>query len=110
MFHFCRVHENQSINRMPLKNLAVVFGPTLLRCHHTGNEEQQMREMIDTVEFIIQQSHILFADYSWNKRDMYLIPKDFVISVVGKLRYWSLITKKNKIKKTYLTISVLNKN
>lgn len=62
--HLRRVHENQSINRMPLKNLAVVFGPTLLRCHHAGNEEQQMREMIDTVEFILQQSHILFADYS----------------------------------------------
>lgn len=48
---------------MPLKNLAVVFGPTLLR-FVAGNDEQQMREMIDTVEFIIQQSHILFADYS----------------------------------------------
>ncbi|GAN02985.1 hypothetical protein MAM1_0032d02435 [Mucor ambiguus] len=62
--HLRRVHENQSVNRMPLKNLAVVFGPTLLACHHAGNEEQQMREMIDTVEFIIQQSHILFANYS----------------------------------------------
>ncbi|KAK4520570.1 Oligopeptidase A [Mucor velutinosus] len=62
--HLRRVHENHSVNRMPLKNLAMVFGPTLLRFHYAGNEEQQMREMIDTVEFIIQQSHILFADYS----------------------------------------------
>ncbi|KAI8647910.1 Rho GTPase activation protein [Parasitella parasitica] len=60
--HLKRVHENQSTNRMTYKNLAVVFGPTLLR-FIAGNEEQQMGEMINTVEFIIQQSHILFADY-----------------------------------------------
>jgi hypothetical protein len=48
---------------MPSKNLAVVFGPTLMR-FTVGNEEQQMRDMINTVEYVILQSHILFADYS----------------------------------------------
>ncbi|EIE86466.1 hypothetical protein RO3G_11177 [Rhizopus delemar RA 99-880] len=60
------VHENQAINRMPSKNLAVVFGPTLMRFTGDiviGNEEKQTHEMINTVDFIIMQSHILFADY-----------------------------------------------
>lgn len=63
---FFRVHENQAINRMPSKNLAVVFGPTLMRFTGDiviGNEEKQTHEMINTVDFIIMQSHILFADY-----------------------------------------------
>lgn len=59
----CRVHQNQSVNRMPSKNLAVVFGPTLMKFSN-GNEEQQMRDMIQTIDFIILQSHILFADYN----------------------------------------------
>ncbi|KAG0749868.1 hypothetical protein G6F62_008073 [Rhizopus arrhizus] len=64
--HLRRVHENQAINRMPSKNLAVVFGPTLMRFTGDiviGNEEKQTHEMINTVDFIIMQSHILFADY-----------------------------------------------
>jgi hypothetical protein len=61
--HLKRVHQNHSINRMPSKNVAVVFGPTLMR-FKPGNEEQQMRDMINTVDFIILQSHNLFADYS----------------------------------------------
>lgn len=48
---------------MTSKNIAVVFGPTLMR-YIAGNEEQQMKDMINTVDFIILQSHILFADYS----------------------------------------------
>lgn len=48
---------------MTSKNIAVVFGPTLMKLI-AGNEEQQMRDMINTVDFIILQSHILFADYS----------------------------------------------
>jgi hypothetical protein len=64
---YYRVHQNHSINRMPSKNLAVVFGPTLMRFNSSttaaGQEEQQMRDMIDTVDFIILQSHNLFADY-----------------------------------------------
>lgn len=49
---------------MPSKNLAVVFGPTLMRFAKNGNEEQQTRDMIYTLDFIILQSHNLFADYS----------------------------------------------
>jgi hypothetical protein len=47
---------------MTSKNLAVVFGPTLMR-FIAGNEEQQMCDMINTLDYIILQSHILFADY-----------------------------------------------
>lgn len=47
---------------MTSKNLAVVFGPTLMR-FISGNEEQQMHDMINTLDYIILQSHILFADY-----------------------------------------------
>ncbi|CAO3661778.1 unnamed protein product [Rhizopus stolonifer] len=64
--HLRRIHDNQAVNRMPSKNLAVVFGPTLMRFIGDiviGNEENQMHEMIDTVDFIIMQSHVLFADY-----------------------------------------------
>lgn len=57
-----RVQQNYTHNRMTSKNLAVVFGPTLMR-FIAGNEEQQMNDMINTVEYIILQSHILFADY-----------------------------------------------
>ncbi|RCI04186.1 hypothetical protein CU098_003904 [Rhizopus stolonifer] len=59
MQHLRRVHQNNSANRMPSKNLAVIFGPTLMR-FTAGNEEQQMRDMIDTVDYIILQSHLLF--------------------------------------------------
>jgi hypothetical protein len=48
---------------MTSKNLAVVFGPTLMRFKNHGNEEQQMNSMIQTVDFIISQSHMLFADF-----------------------------------------------
>jgi hypothetical protein len=47
---------------MPSKNLAVVFGPTLMR-FTVGNEEQQMRDIINTLYYFILQSNILFADY-----------------------------------------------
>jgi hypothetical protein len=48
---------------MPAKNIAVVFGPTLMRFDNDGNEESQMSNMIKTVEFIIDQSHVLFANF-----------------------------------------------
>lgn len=58
-----RVHQHAISNKMTSTNLAVVFGPTLMR-FVAGNEEHQMKEMIQTVDFIILQSHILFAEYS----------------------------------------------
>ncbi|KAI8992126.1 Rho GTPase activation protein [Mycotypha africana] len=58
--HLKRVHQHQSTNRMNSRNLAVVFGPTLMRC---SNGDQRMQDIIQTVDFLIQQSHILFADY-----------------------------------------------
>ncbi|CAO3697856.1 hypothetical protein G6F70_007418 [Rhizopus microsporus] len=63
--HLRRIHDHQSANRMNSKNLAVVFGPTLMRLNddETENKERQTHEMIDTIEFIILQSHTLFADY-----------------------------------------------
>ncbi|KAG2208650.1 hypothetical protein INT47_007748 [Mucor saturninus] len=61
--HLKKIHQNHAINKMTSKNIAVVFGPTLMK-FVAGNEEQQMRDMINTVDFIILQSHILFADYS----------------------------------------------
>ncbi|KAI8887601.1 RhoGAP-domain-containing protein, partial [Backusella circina FSU 941] len=63
MQHLKRVHQHQSVNRMPAKNIAVVFGPTLMRFDNEGNEELQMNNMIKTIEYIIDQSHILFADF-----------------------------------------------
>ncbi|KAI9482875.1 MAG: Rho GTPase activation protein [Benjaminiella poitrasii] len=63
--HLKRVHQMQHVNRMPSKNLAIVFGPTLMRFTTTlADDERQMHDMIQTIEFIILQSHILFADYS----------------------------------------------
>ncbi|KAI8352875.1 Rho GTPase activation protein [Choanephora cucurbitarum] len=61
MEHLRRVHQNHTINRMPSKNLAVIFGPTLMR-FTAGNEEQQMRDMIDTIDFFILHSHVIFAE------------------------------------------------
>ncbi|KAI9361564.1 Rho GTPase activation protein [Pilaira anomala] len=61
--HLKKVHQHSATNKMTSTNLAVVFGPTLMR-FIAGNEEQQMKEMIQTVDFIILQSHILFAEYS----------------------------------------------
>ncbi|KAI8883238.1 RhoGAP-domain-containing protein [Backusella circina FSU 941] len=63
MQHLKRVHQHHSLNRMTSKNIAVVFGPTLMRFKNHGNEEHQMNSMIQTVDFIIAQSHMLFADF-----------------------------------------------
>ncbi|KAI8385611.1 Rho GTPase activation protein [Blakeslea trispora] len=61
MEHLRRIHQNHTINRMPSRNLAVIFGPTLMR-FTAGNEEQQMRDMIDTIDFFILHCHVIFAE------------------------------------------------
>lgn len=63
MLYNYRVCANHFKTRMTSRNLAVVFGPTLMR-FTVGNEEQQMRDMINTVEYVLLQSSTLFANYS----------------------------------------------
>jgi hypothetical protein len=49
-------------NLMTAKNLAVVFGPTLLRDQDPSRELLDMNAKNTTVEFIIINSVILFAE------------------------------------------------
>lgn len=55
-----RVHQNQSVNLMSSRNLAVVLGPTLMQFNSVNEESEQA---IQTIELMILQSHILFANY-----------------------------------------------
>ncbi|KAI8341256.1 hypothetical protein BC941DRAFT_370135 [Chlamydoabsidia padenii] len=62
IIHLDNVRKQSESNLMTTKNLAMVFGPTLL-CDKDGS-----RDLVDmsyknaTIEFIINHTHILFAD------------------------------------------------
>ncbi|KAI9323574.1 hypothetical protein BX666DRAFT_1847422 [Dichotomocladium elegans] len=62
MSHLCRVCKHQKENLMTSKNLAVIFGPTLMRNRDESGDLLDMNCKISTVDFIISHFSTLFAE------------------------------------------------
>ncbi|KAK3936766.1 putative Rho-type GTPase-activating protein [Diplogelasinospora grovesii] len=62
MFHLARVAQRERENLMSPKNLAVVFAPTIMRDHSLEKEMTDMHAKNLAVQFIIENSHIIFSD------------------------------------------------
>ncbi|KAK2066811.1 hypothetical protein P8C59_000595 [Phyllachora maydis] len=62
MFHLARVADRERENLMSPKNLAVVFAPTIMRDHSLEKEMTDMHAKNLAVQFIIENSHIIFGD------------------------------------------------
>jgi hypothetical protein len=60
-FFLCSVREQSDENLMTAKNLAVVFGPTLLRDQDSSRDLLDMNAKNATVEYIISNSAALFS-------------------------------------------------
>ncbi|PQK16752.1 hypothetical protein BB8028_0006g10710 [Beauveria bassiana] len=62
MFHLQRVAQRESENLMSPKNLAVVFAPTIMRDLSIEREMLDMHAKNIAVQFVIENSHIIFED------------------------------------------------
>ncbi|RCH79026.1 hypothetical protein CU098_003013, partial [Rhizopus stolonifer] len=60
MLHLHRVQEGQKENLMTCKNLAVIFGPTLLRHKEENRDLLEMTYKIGVIEFILNNVDKLF--------------------------------------------------
>ncbi|KAI1632014.1 hypothetical protein F4809DRAFT_126316 [Biscogniauxia mediterranea] len=61
MFHLSRVASRERENLMTPKNLAVVFAPTIMRDTNIEREMTDMHAKNLAVQFIIENSHTIFA-------------------------------------------------
>ncbi|KAI5918597.1 hypothetical protein F4810DRAFT_691284 [Camillea tinctor] len=61
MFHLSRVASRERENLMTPKNLAVVFAPTIMRDTNIEREMTDMHAKNIAVQFIIENSHTIFA-------------------------------------------------
>ncbi|XWW97822.1 hypothetical protein V2A60_005809 [Cordyceps javanica] len=62
MFHLQRVAHREPENLMSPKNLAVVFAPTIMRDLSIEREMTDMHAKNIAVQFVIENSHIIFED------------------------------------------------
>ncbi|KAK4134230.1 RhoGAP-domain-containing protein [Trichocladium antarcticum] len=62
MFHLARVASRERENLMSPKNLAVVFAPTIMRDHSLEKEMTDMHAKNAAVQFLIENSHVIFGD------------------------------------------------
>ncbi|KAK7956266.1 Rho-type GTPase-activating protein 4 [Apiospora aurea] len=62
MFHLARVAKRERENLMSPKNLAVVFAPTIMRDRTIEREMTDMHAKNLAVQFIIENSHIIFSE------------------------------------------------
>ncbi|EGX94167.1 Rho GTPase activator Rga [Cordyceps militaris CM01] len=62
MFHLQRVAQREPENLMSPKNLAVVFAPTIMRDMSIEREMTDMHAKNIAVQFVIENSHIIFED------------------------------------------------
>ncbi|KAK8119483.1 rho GTPase activator Rga [Apiospora kogelbergensis] len=62
MFHLARVAKRERENLMSPKNLAVVFAPTIMRDRTIEREMTDMHAKNLAVQFIIENSHLIFAE------------------------------------------------
>lgn len=62
MFHLFRVASRERENLMSPKNLAVVFAPTIMRDHSLEREMTDMHAKNLAVQFMIENSHVIFGE------------------------------------------------
>ncbi|KAH8880637.1 RhoGAP-domain-containing protein [Thozetella sp. PMI_491] len=62
MFHLARVAGRERENLMSPKNLAVVFAPTIMRDHSLEKEMTDMHAKNLAVQFIIENSDVIFSE------------------------------------------------
>ncbi|EFW98738.1 Rho GTPase activator [Grosmannia clavigera kw1407] len=62
MFHLARVANRERENLMSPKNLAVVFAPTIMRDHSLDREMTDMHSKNVAVQFVIENSNIIFSE------------------------------------------------
>ncbi|KAI9490027.1 hypothetical protein BDB00DRAFT_875726 [Zychaea mexicana] len=62
MQHLDKVQQQSQENLMTTKNLAVVFGPTLMRNRDEGLDIVDMNHKINAIEYILSHFKTLFAD------------------------------------------------
>ncbi|KAL2129149.1 hypothetical protein VTI74DRAFT_8169 [Chaetomium olivicolor] len=62
MFHLARVASRERENLMSPKNLAVVFAPTIMRDHSLEKEMTDMHAKNIAVQFLIENSHVIFGE------------------------------------------------
>lgn len=60
--HVIRVQEQHQENLMNTRNLAVVFGPTLLRNPDENKDLLEMNRKIEIIDYMIRNEHDLFED------------------------------------------------
>ncbi|KAI9264775.1 hypothetical protein BY458DRAFT_476706 [Sporodiniella umbellata] len=61
MLHLYRIQERQKENLMTSKNIAVIFGPTLLRHKEENRDLLEMTYKIGVIEFILNNADKLFV-------------------------------------------------
>ena len=62
MQHLDKIQQRNSENLMTTKNLAVIFGPTLMRNRDEGLDIVDMNHKINAIEYIVSHYKTLFAD------------------------------------------------
>ncbi|KAJ1909405.1 Rho GTPase-activating protein [Tieghemiomyces parasiticus] len=66
ILHLYRIQECQKVNMMNISNLAIVFGPTLIRAPDTANPISSMQMQCKVVEQILESCHDLFQPFTSN--------------------------------------------
>ncbi|KAI9253959.1 Rho GTPase activation protein [Phascolomyces articulosus] len=61
MCHLFRVQERSNVNYMNARNLAVIFGPTLLRNTDEASDLLEMSCKIETISYILHHCEALFG-------------------------------------------------
>ena len=61
-FVCCRVADHEASNRMTLRNLAMIFGPTLLRGSTRNQSAQTLERLISKAPYeVVVQSSLLYS-------------------------------------------------
>ncbi|KAL1923054.1 uncharacterized protein VTP21DRAFT_9430 [Calcarisporiella thermophila] len=83
VLHLDRVKNHMDINLMNPKNLAVVFGPTLLRDTDVTRDLTDMRQRNTLVEYLINNANSLFAPSSPSSQDSFVSAQDVMAGKTG---------------------------
>ena len=73
--HLCRVMSRSEVNKMEVKNLAIVFGPTLVRTA----EDNMLAMVTDMSQQVLTYSHLRCKNFTSSRPP--------IISVVQSLSY-----------------------
>lgn len=66
---FYRIQQRHHENLMTTKNLAVIFGPTLMRHRDESRDLVDMNHKINAIEYILRNASSLFIDPSPNQQN-----------------------------------------